>query len=71
VIEREVPGVGKLTEEEIKQISLKSLDWTVEANETPLLRISERPQVPPARMVRKPDLSESDAVVVRNGLQRR
>ncbi len=25
VIEREVPGVGKLTEEEIKQISLKSL----------------------------------------------
>lgn len=26
VIEREVPGVGKLTEDEIKQISLKSLE---------------------------------------------
>jgi len=26
VIEREVPGVGKLNEEEIKQISLKSLE---------------------------------------------
>ena len=26
VIEREVPGVGKLSEEEIKQVSLKSLE---------------------------------------------
>ena len=26
VIEREVPGVGKLTEEQIREISLKSLD---------------------------------------------